>query len=284
MKNAKESTNYKSTIANHNLIMLATVGSAMLGLNTSKSDIDEMGICLESPKQLLGFAPFEHDVYRTATDRTGRTDAPSEPGDIDLSIYGLRKFVKMSLSGNPNLISLLFLPRDRFTVYTPIASELQGLCKSFVSKLAIKAFLGYLRSQRSRLENARRNDDNPDQQQYRYDAPFATHMFRLALQGYELASTGRLEFPIKNSSLETLNRIKRRELPFNTLIKNTAYYEEITSDALVNSELPNTPDYDTIEHWLIATYNKEWNENKTNTPNIPQAKASSEEIELEYPF
>ena len=67
----------------------------MHGLNNpGTDDRDEMGVCIEPPEYLLGFKRFEHFVYRTQPE-----GHPSGPGDLDLTVYGLRKFCVLALEG-----------------------------------------------------------------------------------------------------------------------------------------------------------------------------------------
>ena len=80
------------------LILRATVGSVVHGLsNPGTDDRDEMGVCVEPPEYLLGFRRFEHFVFRTQPE-----GEPSGPGDLDLTIYGLRKYCRLALQGQPD--------------------------------------------------------------------------------------------------------------------------------------------------------------------------------------
>jgi len=299
MKNAREFVNYKNTLARHNIVMLATVGSTVLGLESAeKSDIDEMGICVEQPNQLLGFAPFEHDTYRTAEDRTGKFDSPSEPGDIDLTVYGLRKFARLSLGGNPNLITLLYLPKDMCSVYTPLASELQGLALEFASKEVVKAFLGYLKAQRLRLQGNRGGMDVNRRElveQFGYDTKYAMHMFRLAMQGYDFSRQKQLQFPLRSELIVELRKVRNGSYTLNDVLSKVEQYEDATLDVLAGNNLPDKPNYGKIEAWLLDVYKREWYENKT-TPqqqgitsdqageNQRAGKTNRQEIELDIPF
>lgn len=300
MKDAREFTNYKNTLARHNMIMLATVGSTILGLaQEEKSDIDEMGICIEQPKQLLGFAPFENDIYRTAHDRTGNFNAKSEPGDIDLTIYGLRKYVRLALGGNPNVIALLYLPQKKFSAYTPLAAELQELSPAFASKQISKAFLGYLQAQRLRLQGSRGGMDVNRQdlvEQFGFDTKYAMHMMRLAFQGHEFMRRGKLSFPLAGEEVKLLQRMRTGGMSLEEGIKVTLNYEaEIKYSVEVDGNMPDKPDYDKVEQWLLDVYKREWYENKetsqqqgvtADTPreNSRASKTDGEKIKCEIPF
>lgn len=54
-------------------------------------DRAEMGVCLEPRRFVLGFGKFEQRVFRSAAEREGHAGARSKVGDLDLTIYSLRK-------------------------------------------------------------------------------------------------------------------------------------------------------------------------------------------------
>lgn len=272
MKDARSYANYTNAINSRTLIMLATVGSTCLGLESANSDVDEMGICLETAKDIIGFSTFEQTIYRTAYDRTKSWDAKSEAGDIDLTIYGLRKFVKLALVGNPNLITMLYLPKNNFSVYTPIATQLQELAPYFASKQAVKAFLGYLTAQRMRLLDERGGRDvnrHELEQRHGYDTKYGMHAMRLAMQGYEFARNGSLKFPLSNSELVMLKDIRSGDMSLTTLTKQLTAYEEGIEDELLRNVLPDKPRYDIVENWLLATYKNYWNSDNKLVETIP---------------
>ena len=140
------------------VILRTEVGSRLYGTNLGDSgDRDELGIRIESFPEVAGFSEFEQDVWRTAEERGGK-DAPSQSGDLDLTIYGLRKFLRLALKGNPTIIQLLFVPREAWVQGNDIGQELQGLAPSIVSRAAGGAFLGYLQAQRMRFEASLRDE------------------------------------------------------------------------------------------------------------------------------
>src|SRR4051812_30701224 len=134
-------------IAEQGCILRAVVGSNVHGLsNPGTDDRDEMGVCIEPPEYVVGLRGFEHWVYRTQPE-----GAPSGPGDLDLTIYGLRKFCRLAMKGSPTVLVLLFIEGEHVIVRTPLGAELQDLAPAFVSQRAGSAFLGYLDAQRRGL-------------------------------------------------------------------------------------------------------------------------------------
>lgn len=262
MKNAREFVNYQRAISARKLIILAESGSRLLGLSQDEnSDVDEMGIVLETPEDLLGFEPFESDVYRTAVDRTGNFDARSEAGDIDLVLYGLRKFVRMALSGNPNVIAMLYVPSDKCSIYTPLAKDLQGIAPCFISKRVLEAFRGYLQAQRLRLMGLKGGMRvNRDIGAVGYDTKYAMHACRLGIQGLFYAQKGYLTFPLEPEYIEFLTNVRSGVYNYDTIIDKLDTYERQLEDHLHASAFPEAPAYDVISSWLVKSYKREWYE------------------------
>ena len=91
------------SIALDGLILHGLVGSTVHGLgNPATDDRDEMGICVEPPENVVGLRRFDHYVSRTQPD-----GVPSGPGDLDLTVYGLRD---LAASGNRLYYEVFTLP------------------------------------------------------------------------------------------------------------------------------------------------------------------------------
>ena len=75
---------------------------------------------------LLGFHRFEHFVYRTQPE-----GVPSGPGDLDLTVYGLRKFCRLALKGSPTTLLPLFVDGEHLVARTEADAELQALAPAF---------------------------------------------------------------------------------------------------------------------------------------------------------
>jgi uncharacterized protein len=131
-------------IAEDGCVLRTVVGSTVHGLsNPGTDDRDEMGVCIEPREYVLGLRPFEHLVYRTQP-----PGEPSGPGDLDLVIYGLRKFCRLATKGSPTVLLMLFVDGEHIVQRNAIGEELQALASAFVSRRTGSAFLGYLEAQR----------------------------------------------------------------------------------------------------------------------------------------
>lgn len=262
MKDEHLFENYKKAVASKNVILLAQSGSEILGLNSAeKSDRDEVGICIESFEDVAGFKDFDQLVYRTAADRTGIFDTPSQPGDIDLTIYGLRKFLRLALGGNPNLIQLLFTPKDKCLIYTDLAKELQELAPHIIAKSTLSAFFGYCQAQKLRLigSKGQKGIKRPQlEQAHGFDTKYAMHAIRLAIQAQEIAEKGMLQLPMRDNYIAYLKMYKLGKYDFNDAIHAIEAYEERARTALAASTMRNTPDREYVENWLLNTYRNYW--------------------------
>jgi len=144
------------SIAEPNTILRGLVGSSVHGLVLSGTDDrDEMGVCLEPRRCVVGFGKFEQWVYRSAAEREGHAGARSRAGDLDLTIYSLRKWTRLALQGNPTVLLLLYLPDDALVIRMEFGEQLQKLAPAFASRQAGKRFIGYLEAQRQRLVGER---------------------------------------------------------------------------------------------------------------------------------
>ena len=242
-------------IAERNLILRTTVGSVVHGLsNPGTDDRDEMGVCVEPPEYLLGFRRFEHFVYRTQPE-----GMPSGPGDLDLTVYGLRKFCRLALKGSPTTLLPLFVTGENLLVSSPAGEELRALAPAFVARSTGRAFLGYLTNQRRGLTGERHATRTRElSARHGYDTKYAMHALRIAVQGIELVTTGRVTLPVPEPDRSVLRSVRAGELPLDDVLARidgaAAQLEEVTADA----QLPVKPDVARVDAFLVRTYLEAW--------------------------
>lgn len=268
-------------IADAGLILRAVVGSTAHGLHVpGTDDHDEMGICVEPPERVIGLRPFEQYIYRSAEERrkhspeadqryTGRTP-PSEPGDLDLVVYSLRKYVRLVTAGNPTVILLLFAQPTMDTVE---GRKLRDNAHLFASKEAGLRFLGYLKAQRERLLGLRgqmRVTRTELIQKHGYDTKYAMHATRLGYQGIEYLSTGKLTLPMVGEGRDVCMATRRGEYELPEVIANIQALERELCQLTLGSDdfhgklaagwspLPEHPDKDAIDRLLVELYSNAW--------------------------
>ena len=73
-------------------------------------------VCIEPPEYMIGLRGFEHYVSRTQPE-----GVPSGPGDLDLTIHGLRKVCRLALKGSPTVLLLFFIEGEHLLHNTVLA-------------------------------------------------------------------------------------------------------------------------------------------------------------------
>lgn len=249
-------------VASRNEILRTEVGSGVHGMAIpGTDDHDETGVYVEEPEQLLGLAAAPgHWIWRTRSmgERSG-------PGDTDLSVYALRKFVRLAIAGNPTILIPFFADGPAVLHTTPLGEELRALVPRILSRGAGERFLGYLDGQRERLLGRGRQSRVPNRPElvarYGYDTKYASHALRLGLQGIELVTTGRLSLPMRAEDLAQAMAVKRGEATLDhALALIDATREELVTALESRSVLPDEPDRAGVDAWLVAAHRRHWAE------------------------
>lgn len=220
-----------------------------------------MGVCVEARRYVVGFGKFEQWVFRSAAEREGHAGAPSRAGDLDLTIYSLRKWARLALQGNPTVLLLLYLPEDAIVIRTNAGERLQSLAPSFASRRAGERFLGYLEAQRQRLvgERGQRNVNRKELvEKHGYDTKYAMHMLRLGYQGVEFLESGRLWLPMRSPVREHLMDVRRGKSSLAEVLAECTEIEVRLAGLLNSSPLPSQPDVKKVEDFVMATYEAAW--------------------------
>jgi predicted nucleotidyltransferase len=197
-------------VALSNEILRGVVGSTSHGTAVEgQDDRDEMGVFIEPPQHVCGLAPVEHYVYRDQPE-----GVRSQPGDLDLVMYSLRKFCRLATQGNPSVILLLWLPGH--VTHTPAGAGLIAMRDAFISRESGRRFLGYLVEQKRRLKGERARTVNRPElvAKYGYDTKFAMHALRLGLEGIQLLTERRLTLPVAEPNLTTLRAVRTGQVDF----------------------------------------------------------------------
>lgn len=197
-------------IALNNEILRGVVGSTSHGTAiVGQDDRDEMGVFIEPREFVCGLSSSDHWIYRDRPD-----GVRSQPGDLDLTMYSLRKFCRLAAQGNPSVIILLWLPKH--IAKTQLGENLVRMRHAFISRESGKRFLGYLIAQKKSLMGERTHTVNRPElvEKYGYDTKFAMHALRLGYEGIQLLTERHLTLPIKEPELTTLRAIRTGQIKF----------------------------------------------------------------------
>lgn len=249
-----------SSVALPHEILRSVVGSGVHGIAIEGTDDhDEMGVYIEPPEWVLGVEKHREDyVWRTQPE-----GVRSGPGDTDLVLYSLRKYLRLTIKGNPTVMLPLYAPAASLVVLTPLGEELRDMRATFLSQVAVERFLGYMRSQHERmLGTSRRNVPNRPEliERYGWDVKYGSHALRLAHQGLEIASTGHLSLPMPDRERERVLAVKRGEVARDEVSAEISSLEAKVRSLLDEggSPLPRTADHDRISAWAIDAQRRHW--------------------------
>lgn len=242
-------------IAEQNTILRAVVGSSAHGLAVEGTDDrDEMGVCIEPREYVVGLSKFEQWVYRTQPE-----GARSGPGDLDLTIYSLRKYVRLAEQGNPSIITMLHSPG--FLVCDDWGRDLVENRQLFCSRQAGARYLGYMRSQKERLlgERGQMRVKRPELvEAYGYDTKYAGHILRLGHQGIEYLSTGKITLPMPPILRDNIFAVRRGETSLGQVIDTIEFLEVVLLRLRNMADIPERPDRVRVNEFLVESYGDYW--------------------------
>lgn len=255
---------YEEACANE--IFRTEVGSTLHGTGLpGHEDLDLVGITIMPPSDVLGMDPFEQVVWRTADGPGARSTAD----DIDLTIYSLRKYLKLAAAGNPSILVPLWAPEDRWTIGSREDDPLWLLMKNrglFITKNAGEKFRGYALAQRSRMvdfhdgKRAPRSNRPELVEQFGYDTKFAMHMFRLCIQGIELIEHGEMTLPVPDPEGDFLREVRNGGFSYDEVIALADVWITELEETIDESTLPERADMDKVNqlsrnmhfaHWSV---------------------------------
>lgn len=139
-------------------IFACRAGSHAYGTNIATSDMDYRAVCI-APKSFylgltLGVKGEEESIAKKGV------VVQSSP-DPDLTVFELRKFLKLAADVNPNVIELLFVDPSDHLIMSPAWEQVIAIRDSFLSKRAKHRFSGYALSQLKRINTHYRWLKNP---------------------------------------------------------------------------------------------------------------------------
>lgn len=221
-----------------NIILECVVGSQMYNLDTPESDIDIKGIFVEDPKNFWNL-----NSPKEVKDHT----------DPDWAYFELKKFCRLALKMNPTIIELLYA--NEYLQLTPIGKELVSIRDKFLNKSAVNSYLGYA------LQQVKRKYRNAsDITEYRA-GKHVRHTWRLCKQYEQLATTGTLQPRLTDE--ERVECFAFQEKSYRECLQ--WFLNEDEKLRRLPSILPDKPDYEAINKFLINTYERIYNGSDSTT-------------------
>lgn len=222
-------------------IILAYRGSIVHGTyEASKDSIDDkdvIGVAIPPVDYIIGLNKFEQ--FERMPPKLSRDD----PWDV--VIYEIRKFFRLLLKSNPNVLGLLWLPENGYISRREEGRWLIDNRDIFSSKQAYKSFTGYAYGQLHRMTHhtyhgymGTKRKELVDK--FGYDTKNASHLIRLLRMGIEFMATGELNVLREDAS--QLIQIKHGEWTLNKVYREADKLFAGSEEALIHSKLPEKPD------------------------------------------
>ena len=138
---------------------------------------------------------------------------PDDNNIWDIVTYEFKKLIKLLIKSNPNVLSLLWLPRDKYIKVTATGKMLLQHKKLFVSKKIFYSFTGYAHDQMRKMEKFAYNGYMGEKRkalvdERGYDSKNAAHLIRLLRMGIEFLYDGKLYVDRGSMDAEELLEIK----------------------------------------------------------------------------
>lgn len=226
----------------HATILFGPRGSRAHGTNTEESDFDYAGIVIPPKSYYLGLDSFN------GFDTTGGKNFKSTFDTKDVTITHINKFVKEAMTGDPNVLDLLFLDPDQIIYKTHLGQMLIDHRHLFLSQHLKTRYAGFARNQMSRMEKTM--SVVPELAR---DASYDTKAFmtgiRLMTSVIDILITG--DYTTRRPNADVLLRCRNREFTYQQALDMYKDCDDLLAIAGRNTALPKTVDRQKIDKLLI---------------------------------
>lgn len=229
-----------------NTILVGLMGSHSHGTYIPKTDpnsiddIDLMGVSIAPTECYIGLGNFEQLIYKQ--------------DEWDVITYEIKKYFRLLLKSNPNVIGLLWLREEDYIYRDYSVTELIEKRDIFSSKLIYDSFTGYAYSQLKRMTHYKfegymgaKRKELVDT--FGFDCKNAAHLIRLLRMGIEFLKTSELNVFRKDAN--ELIEIKTGKWSLDKIKKEADILFNDAKLALADTKLPDLPNYKEAERILI---------------------------------
>lgn len=211
-----------------NIILKVLAGSKAYGLDTPSSDTDIRGVYVAENYELLSLNPPPEQINGEGEDEV---------------YWEVGKFVNLALKANPNILEVLYTPKDKVIHMGKWGDSLVLHRDSFLSKLVTKTYGGYAISQLEKFERSVKLNDTPDWKN-------AMHLLRLLYCGIMLLRNGELMVDMGRQK-GFLLAVKRGEVSVEDIKKIYTTWERAFNGAAKLTKLPDEPNYEDVNELLL---------------------------------
>lgn len=221
-----------------NIILLTIAGSVAHGTSLPTSDFDLRGVTVELTSDIMGLSHFEQ----------------FEDRQTDTVIFGLKKFVRLCLNSNPNMLEILGADRENIVIISKEGELLRDNSNLFLSKKVIESYGNYAASQLKKLQQtlALPTALQSEQEQARL-LKHAMHLVRLLITGRHILENSAIK-PLQERERELLRAIRLGHYSYEQIFSLVKDLESDFGSAALSTQLPHQPDYDNVQKLLISLY------------------------------
>lgn len=217
----------------------------------SIDDKDTMAICVPS-----------HDYYFGLREFGSRGTQEIKLGEWDIVVYEARKAIRMLAQGNPNIISMLWLPDNLYIEVTSGGRLLLDNRELFVGQWCYQSFVGYANGQFHKMTHGSTQGYMGEKrralvEKYGYDCKNAAHLIRLLRMACEFLKTGEMIVDRGGLDATELLDIKHGEWSLAQVQSEAERLFRRAEDAYDRSILPLTPDLDAVNALAVAVVNEQ---------------------------
>lgn len=178
------------------VIFSGITGSHLYGTNLPESDRDVRGVFIPTEEFYLGFLEKVEQV---------------ESHEPDETYWEISKFFKLCLDNNPNILELLFIPKEFVLETTPEWQEIISHRDMFLSTKCKHTFSGYAVSQLHRIKQHREWLLNPPKKQPErkdFGLPNANIIHREQVNAFNELLHSETPIELSDNALEVLQKEK----------------------------------------------------------------------------
>ena len=181
----------------------------------------------------------------------------------DIVVYEIRKAIGLLAGGNPNVLTMLWVPENMYINRTGAGIYLIENRALFAGRHTYRSFVGYAYGQLHRMDNPNRFGNMGAKRKellakYGYDTKNAAHLIRLLRMGAEFLKDG--ELYIHRHDAQQLLEIKKGMWTREQVTTEADRWFKLAEEAYINSTLPQQPDKSKINKLCIEVVEMAWAE------------------------
>jgi predicted nucleotidyltransferase len=233
----------------NNSILIGYRGSIAHGMyvpNTDPNSIDDrdaMAIIIPTLDHYFGLREFGS--------RGTEVILPTENNEWDIVSYEFKKFIKLLINSNPTVLSLLWLPKDKYIKTTYAGEKILEHRDLFISKKVFHSFTGYAHDQMKKMQSSAFKGYMGEKRKalvkkFGFDPKNASHSIRLLRMGIEFLNEGKLFVDRSQIDALELLEIKAGEWPLEQVKKEADKLFMQAEEAYNNSKLPEEINYNKV--------------------------------------